>query len=71
MLLGLLVIFKVTRELDYKHNTPVIVPGGIAVDLDAAARKQHEAAMGPMEPAPPALVQIAPGCRPAAACSSG
>ena len=57
---GLLVIFRVTRELDYKCNAPVIVSGGIPVDLDAAARKQHDAAMGPAEPAAPTLVQIAP-----------
>jgi hypothetical protein len=57
---GLLVIPKVTRELDFKYNAPVIVPGGIPVDLDAAARQQHEAAMGPVEPAPSALVQILP-----------
>jgi hypothetical protein len=36
-------------------DAPVIVPGGIPVDLDAVARAQHEAAMGP--PAP-TLVQI-------------
>jgi membrane protease YdiL (CAAX protease family) len=57
---GFLVIFRVTRDLDYKYNAPVIVPGGMAVDLDAAARQQHEAAMGPTEPASPALVQILP-----------
>ena len=28
-----------------------MVPGGIAVDLDAAAKRQHEAAMGPAEAA--------------------
>lgn len=60
LLLALPVVFRVTRELDYIHNAPVIVPGGIPVDLDAAARKQHEAAMGPAEPATPALVQILP-----------
>ena len=35
-----------TRDLDYKYNAPEIVAGGIPVDLDAAARRQHEAAMG-------------------------
>jgi uncharacterized protein len=60
LLAGLLVIFRVTRELDFKYNAPLIVPGGIPVDLDAAARKQHEAAMGRVEPAAPTLVQIAP-----------
>jgi hypothetical protein len=54
------VVYRLTRELDFKYNAPVIVPGGIPVDLDAAARQQHEAAMGPQEPATPALVQILP-----------
>jgi hypothetical protein len=61
---GLLVMFRVTRDLDFKYNAPVIVSGGIPVDLDAAARKQHEAAMGPVEPAAPILVQIAPVATP-------
>ena len=64
LLAGLLVIFRVTRDLDFKYNAPVIVAGGIPVDLDAAARKQHEAAMGPVEPAAPILVQIAPVATP-------
>ena len=51
------VVYGLTRDLDFKYNAPEIVPGGIPVDLEAAARRQHEAAMG--EPAPP-LVQIAP-----------
>ena len=55
------VVYRVTRDLDFRYNAPVIVPGGIPVDLDAAARRQHEAAMGPSaEPAAPALVQILP-----------
>ncbi|MGA3134584.1 MAG: CPBP family intramembrane glutamic endopeptidase [Terracidiphilus sp.] len=60
LLAALPVVFRVTRELDFRYNAPVIVPGGIPVDLDAAARRQHEAAMGPAEPAAPALVQILP-----------
>jgi membrane protease YdiL (CAAX protease family) len=66
LFVGLLVIFRVTRDLDFKYNAPVIVPAGIPVDLDAAARKQHEAAMGAAEPAAPALVQIAPADTPPA-----
>jgi hypothetical protein len=54
------VVYRVTRELDFRYNVPVVVPGGIPVDLDAAARRQHEEAMGPVEPAAPALVQILP-----------
>jgi hypothetical protein len=54
------VVYRVTRDLDFLYNAPVIVAGGIPVDLDAASRRQHEAAMGPTEPAAPALVQILP-----------
>ncbi len=50
----------ITRDLDFRYNAPVIVPGGVPVDLDAAARRQHEAAMGPAEPSAPPLVQILP-----------
>jgi hypothetical protein len=58
LLAALPVVFRMTRELDFRYNTPVIVPGGIPVDIDAAARAQHQAAMGPAEPAAPALIQI-------------
>jgi uncharacterized protein len=60
LLAAMPVVYRLTRELDFRYNAPVIVPGGIAVDLDAAARAQHEAAMGAVEPAGPALVQILP-----------
>lgn len=60
LLVALPVVFRITRELDYRYNAPLIVGAGIAVDLDAAARAQHEAAMGPAEPAAPVLVQIGP-----------
>jgi uncharacterized protein len=60
LLISLPVVFRVTRDLDFRYNAPVIVPGGIPVDLDAAARRQHEAAMGLAEPAAPSLVQIFP-----------
>ncbi|HUB51708.1 MAG TPA: CPBP family intramembrane glutamic endopeptidase [Terracidiphilus sp.] len=59
MLAAIPVVFRITRELDFRYNAPVLKPGGIPVDLDAAARAQHEAAMGASEPAAPALVQIA------------
>ena len=64
LLLAFPVVFRVTRDLDFKYNVPVILPGGIPVDLDAAARRQHEAAMGPAEPAAPNLVQIFPATAP-------
>ena len=60
LLAALPVVFRLTRDLDFRYNAPVIVPGGIPVDLDAAARRQHESAMGPAEPAAPGLVQISP-----------
>ncbi|HUD12655.1 MAG TPA: CPBP family intramembrane glutamic endopeptidase [Terracidiphilus sp.] len=64
LLAALPVVYRLTRELDFRYNAPVIVPGGIPVDLDAAARAQHEAAMGAAEPAAPGLVQILPVASP-------
>jgi hypothetical protein len=58
MIGGLIVVLMATRELNFKYNAPVILAAGIPVDLDAAAREQHAAAMG--EPAPRPLVQIQP-----------
>ncbi len=52
------ILWRLTRDLDFRYNAPVLVAAGIPVDLDAAARAQHEEAMGPS--APPPLVQIAP-----------
>jgi membrane protease YdiL (CAAX protease family) len=66
LLVAIPVIYRLTRELDYRWNAPVIVPAGIPVDLDAAARRQHEAAMGTAEPATPGLVQILPVAAPSA-----
>ena len=66
LLAAIPVVYRLTRDLDFRYNAPEIVAGGIPVDLDAAARRQHEAAMG--EPAPPPLVQIVPM---AAASNSG
>ena len=60
LLASLPVLFRLTADLDFLHNAPVLEPGGIAVDLDAAARAQHEAAMGPEQPQAPVLVQIQP-----------
>jgi uncharacterized protein len=55
---GLWLIMRVTREYASRYGYTEIIPGGIPVDIDAAARRQHEAAMGPSEPAEPKLVQI-------------
>lgn len=55
------VLYRATRDLDYRYNAPEFVPAGIPVDLENASRRQHEAAMAsPVEPAPPSLVQILP-----------
>ncbi|MDE3186101.1 MAG: CPBP family intramembrane metalloprotease [Acidobacteriota bacterium] len=70
MLAAFFAVFRATRELDFRYNAPVIVPGGIPVDLDAASRRQHEAAMGPAEAASPALVQILPVAAPPASVES-
>ena len=59
----MIVLLKVTRDYAHKYAQPVIVPGGIPVDVDAMARRQHEAAMGPAvatAPSEPKLVQILP-----------
>ena len=47
-----------TRDLKHKYAQPVIIPAGIPVDIDAISRRQHEAAMGPSQPAEPQFVQI-------------
>jgi membrane protease YdiL (CAAX protease family) len=60
LLVALPVVYRLTRDLDYRYNVPVFVPAGIPVDLDAASRRQHEAAMGPAQPAVAPLVQILP-----------
>ena len=57
LLAAIPVLVRMTRDLDFEHNAPVIVPGGYPVDIDARARAQHESAMGPaIQP----LVQIFP-----------
>ncbi|MFT4112004.1 lysostaphin resistance A-like protein [Silvibacterium sp.] len=59
VLLALLVVVTVaTGDLKHLYAQPVVVPGGFPVDLDAIARRQHEAAMGPAEPVAPQLIQI-------------
>jgi hypothetical protein len=59
----MMILIKVTRDYAHRYAQPVIVPGGIPVDVDAIARRQHEAAMGPAAaaaPGEPKLVQIDP-----------
>lgn len=69
MLAGFPLVYSLTRDLDFEHNAPVIVPGGMVVDIDAAARRQHEAAMGTAAPTEPQLVQIAGADVPVASAS--
>jgi hypothetical protein len=71
LLAALPVVLRITRDLNYRYNAPVIVPGGIPVDLDAAARAQHEAAMGPAAAAAPPLVQIETKGQPAESTEPG
>ncbi len=59
LLVALPFVFRLTRDLNFRYNMPVIVPGGMPVDLDAISRAQHEAATRPAAPAAPTLVQIA------------
>jgi len=55
------VLMWATREYAYQYAQPVIIPGGIPVDIDAAAKRMHEEAMAsPAEVATPQLVQILP-----------
>jgi hypothetical protein len=70
LLAAIPVLYRVTRDLNYRYNAPVLVPGGIPVDLDAAARAQHESVMGQAAPAVPALIQINPVATPPASPTS-
>jgi len=54
----LFAVVSLTADLKHKYGYERIVPGGIPVDLDAAARQQHEAAMGAAAAQEPTLVQI-------------
>jgi membrane protease YdiL (CAAX protease family) len=53
-------VYRATRDLSFVHNAPVLEPGGIPVDLDAAAKRQHETATRPETPEAKPLVQILP-----------
>lgn len=61
LVVSLVVLVKMTREYAWKYAQPVIVPGGIPVDLDAVQVRVHEAAqVNSVAPAGATLVQIAP-----------
>jgi hypothetical protein len=50
------VLYRITRDLDFQHNAPVIVPGGLPVDLGGAARQAAETAAATASQ--PTFVQI-------------
>jgi hypothetical protein len=60
LLLAMPFVYQITRELSYRYNAPILVPAGIPVDLDAAARRQHDVATRSDLPEIKPLVQILP-----------
>jgi len=64
LLVAMPFVYRATRDLSFQFNAPVLVPGGIPVDLDAAARRQHETATRPEAPEIKPLVQILPAAAP-------
>ncbi len=54
-------LLRTTREYAHKYAVTEIIPAGIPVDIDAIARLQHQAGVGPGAPAAepePRLIQI-------------
>jgi hypothetical protein len=64
LLLAMPFLYRATRDLSFEYNAPVLEPAGIPVDLDAASRRQHEAATRPDVPEVKPLVQILPVASP-------
>ena len=65
LLIGIAVLVRITGDYSYRYAQRVVVPGGIPVDIDEAAQRQHEAAMAsPAEAPAPKLVQILPVAAP-------
>jgi hypothetical protein len=60
ILLAMPFVYRLTSDLSFQYNAPVLEPGGMAVDLDEAARRQHDAATRPEVPEVKPLVQILP-----------
>jgi membrane protease YdiL (CAAX protease family) len=60
ILLAMPFLYRATRDLSFVYNAPVLEPAGLPVDLDAAAKRQHEAATRPEQPEVKPLVQIMP-----------
>lgn len=55
LLAALPVVFRATEELAERFNQPVVVPGGIPVDIEASVGAQRAQTTGPVQPE---LVQI-------------
>jgi uncharacterized protein len=66
LLAAIPVLYRVTRDLDFQHNAPILIPGGVPVDLDSATQRQHDAFMASVPQGPPPLVQILPVAAPPA-----
>ena len=64
ILLAMPFLYRATRDLSFHYNAPVLEPGGIPVDLDSAARSQHDAATRESLPEVKPLVQILPAASP-------
>ena len=60
LLVAMPFLYRATRDLSFIYNAPVLEPAGLEVDLDAAAKRQHEAATRPEQPEIKPLVQILP-----------
>jgi hypothetical protein len=64
LVVGIVLMIRLTRGYAWQYTQPVIIPGGIPVDLDRAQQRQHELASvdpaGAGIPAAQTLVQIAP-----------
>ncbi len=60
MLGSLGVLTWVTSDFAFEYAQPVVIPGGIPVDIDAAAKRQHDEAMASPAEIAPKLVQILP-----------
>jgi len=60
MLASLGILTWVTSDYAFEYAQPVIIPGGIPVDIDAAAKRLHEEAMASPAEIAPKLVQILP-----------
>jgi membrane protease YdiL (CAAX protease family) len=60
ILIAMFFLYRATSDLSFVYNAPVLEPAGLAVDLDAAAKRQHESATRPEQPEVKPLVQIMP-----------